>query len=261
MMSHPIRSLVVLGALLCPTVILSGLAGYAAWSKSQAPSFILPIRGYDPRDLIHGHYLQFQIAWPWTKTDAFSCHTDTLQDCRVCLQRDTTSPNQTKIRIVQADQTASCDATLDGIDYFYQNQRATPITDPVLSLRNAPHRFFVDERYGPALDAVFRKNPHIFAIAVKVHDHKMFLETLLIDGVDYRAYFKKHKDAVDSAAATPPPVAADAAQEPTDDTSQESLDAPQPPHADNVTDNMVIDTDATEPVLQPSTPPFTSPAP
>jgi uncharacterized membrane-anchored protein len=193
MISRHLRALLLLLVLLCSTLILTGLAGYTALTKRHAPSFILPIRGYDPRDLIHGHYLQFQIAWPWAQQDAFSCDTQDPEVCRVCLQaQNDQMPYQTVISLVPAEQSSSCTASLDGISYAYQDTKsATP--NHMLSLRHVPHRFFVDENHGPALDDIFRENPNIFSILIKIHNNRMSLEQLLIDGMDYRDYLKKWK--------------------------------------------------------------------
>lgn len=46
---------------------LAGLAGLWAWTDSwtrEGTDWDVPVQGYDPRDLLRGHYIQFQYDWP-----------------------------------------------------------------------------------------------------------------------------------------------------------------------------------------------------
>lgn len=59
-----IRARLNLLALVLP---LAGLAGLWAWSdyrSRQGSDWLVPIEGYDPRDLLRGHYVEFAYAWP-----------------------------------------------------------------------------------------------------------------------------------------------------------------------------------------------------
>lgn len=55
--------------LLTPFVVLTGWSLYYLSFTRQATEVVLPIRGYDPRNLLSGHYIQFQIDW-----SAADCH-------------------------------------------------------------------------------------------------------------------------------------------------------------------------------------------
>lgn len=51
---------------------LAGLTGSWAITHSRAQQgtdWDVPIRGYDPRDLLRGHYITFQYDWPGLKRD------------------------------------------------------------------------------------------------------------------------------------------------------------------------------------------------
>ena len=50
-------------ALLIPIIALAGLAGYKKYKIHAGTEYILPIHGYDPRDLLSGHYLIYQIDY------------------------------------------------------------------------------------------------------------------------------------------------------------------------------------------------------
>lgn len=46
---------------------LIGLAGLWAWTDRwtrEGTDWEVPVQGYDPRDLLRGHYIQFQYDWP-----------------------------------------------------------------------------------------------------------------------------------------------------------------------------------------------------
>ena len=49
--------------LLTPFVVLVVWSLYYLSFTRQATEVVLPIRGYDPRNLLSGHYIQFQIDW------------------------------------------------------------------------------------------------------------------------------------------------------------------------------------------------------
>lgn len=50
--------------LVLPVLALAGLWGWTErWSR-QGTDWEVPIQGYDPRDLLRGHYIQFQYDWP-----------------------------------------------------------------------------------------------------------------------------------------------------------------------------------------------------
>lgn len=51
-------------ALLLPLVVL-GFSWAATYRLAQqGQEWLIPIRGYDPRDLLRGHYVQYQYDWP-----------------------------------------------------------------------------------------------------------------------------------------------------------------------------------------------------
>lgn len=59
----PMPSRRLLAALLLPLVGLIGGAAVAWWQTSHGSVWEVPIRGYDPRDLLRGHYIRFQYDW------------------------------------------------------------------------------------------------------------------------------------------------------------------------------------------------------
>lgn len=52
----------------------AGLAALWGWSDTlsrQGTDWLVPVAGYDPRDLLRGHYVQFSYDWPGLESEAF----------------------------------------------------------------------------------------------------------------------------------------------------------------------------------------------
>lgn len=53
-----------LAALILPLAGLAALWGWTDHQSRQGTDWLVPIEGYDPRDLLRGHYIEFTYAWP-----------------------------------------------------------------------------------------------------------------------------------------------------------------------------------------------------
>ncbi|MFC0590085.1 GDYXXLXY domain-containing protein [Novosphingobium aquiterrae] len=58
------RALLHIAALTLPLFGLGGMWLQADRLSRQGTEWDVPIQGYDPRDLLQGHYVQFQYDWP-----------------------------------------------------------------------------------------------------------------------------------------------------------------------------------------------------
>ncbi len=65
-----IRAARLLAAIL-PLAGLAGLWAMSARTYEQGTEWEVPIMGYDPRDYLRGHYVEFSYDWPGIETDAF----------------------------------------------------------------------------------------------------------------------------------------------------------------------------------------------
>ncbi len=61
------RRLLVLAPLLLPTLLVAGWAAQLTLARASQPALRVAITGYDPRDLLRGHYLQFRLDLPATE--------------------------------------------------------------------------------------------------------------------------------------------------------------------------------------------------
>lgn len=51
-------------ALVLPIVGLAALWGWSDYKSRQGTDWDVPVQGYDPRDLLRGHYVEFTYDWP-----------------------------------------------------------------------------------------------------------------------------------------------------------------------------------------------------
>ncbi len=58
-----------LAALILPLVGLAALWGWTDHQSRQGTDWLVPIAGYDPRDLLRGHYIEFTYDWPGVTED------------------------------------------------------------------------------------------------------------------------------------------------------------------------------------------------
>jgi hypothetical protein len=53
-----------LAAFALPLAGLAALWGWSDYLSRQGTDWLVPIQGYDPRDLLRGHYVEFSYDWP-----------------------------------------------------------------------------------------------------------------------------------------------------------------------------------------------------
>lgn len=140
-MTLPNRGLQVAVAL--PLLGLVVMIARAEVALRSGPSFRVHIAGYDPRDLLSGHYLQYHFAFDWqgeSTCGVLEAGTPVGLDgsCCVCLTSEVDGEQLTPARQVSCDETAMCDGWL----------AAASITPPL--------RYFVPERHAEAIEDALR---------------------------------------------------------------------------------------------------------
>lgn len=127
---------------LLPAFGLCVLVARAEMAVHGGPTFRIPIRGYDPRDMIHGQYLRYQFDFNWIGGDdcrlssaseeaAVAGIVRTLQSgCCLCLTRTSEGSNP-NVRHIDCDNPEpSCDGRISVNDvtpplrYFVPEDRA-----------------------------------------------------------------------------------------------------------------------------------------
>jgi uncharacterized membrane-anchored protein len=123
-------------ALVLPLLVFLLAIGRAEFHLLKGETFTFAITGYDPRDLLRGHYLQFRVAYDWEE-DTQACSTEDGQECCYCLMHsDGPTPKVSHALCVEAEST--CDGYL----------RETEVTDL--------NRYYIPEEQAQAAEKLLR---------------------------------------------------------------------------------------------------------
>lgn len=140
-MTLPHRSLQVAVAL--PLLGLVVMIARAEILLRSGPSFHIDIAGYDPRDLLSGHYLQYRFEFDWQGES--SCGpldagkpVGLDPSCCICLSTDVDGSHTTPARQVHCSEAAVCDGWL----------HSAAVTPPL--------RYFVPERHASGIEDALR---------------------------------------------------------------------------------------------------------
>jgi uncharacterized membrane-anchored protein len=129
-------------------------------SRSGRP-YRIAIDGYDPRDMIRGHYLRYRIRFQWD-SPAERC---TTAECSYCLRGPAGSePLVTK---VSRGDTAGCDA-------FFPDSQLDNLQE-----------FFIPEDRGSELERAIRARKPELSVRV-AGNGQVVIQDLLLDGRPWR---------------------------------------------------------------------------
>lgn len=87
-------------ALLLPLIVLAYSWASTYRLAQQGEEWLIPIQGYDPRDLLRGHYVQYRYDWPVEKPPSATGQAEAAFDpafaSRICIEG--TAPNISQVR-------------------------------------------------------------------------------------------------------------------------------------------------------------------
>ena len=137
----------------------------------------IAIEGYDPRDLLKGHYLVFRYKWPEGTEDMFADNTypRTPEVC-ACLSGDPVAPQvrfDACVSIHPRHKTCEGAIKISGGAGFNGYQ-------PDHNLR----QYFIPEAHAPRLEQMLRSGKHTFAVGIVPRGKgQAQLKSLYVDGV------------------------------------------------------------------------------
>jgi uncharacterized membrane-anchored protein len=139
-----------------PVLGIAALIARAEVKSRSGETFRVDITGYDPRDLLHGHYLQYRYAWDWQ--GEHGC---------ICLTRRGGLPAIPSGRQVACDAVEGCDAWLSGAEVV------------------PPRRYFIPEEKASQLEEAFRNHRAQVDLSVRSSGQASVGE-LYLDGRPWR---------------------------------------------------------------------------
>jgi hypothetical protein len=157
-------------ALLLPVLLLGFIVGQAEWRLAHSKTWLFAMEGYDPRDLLRGHYLRFQLSVATAQVGA-SCTRDD-PDCCYCL-----APGETigDAGVIAEATVVSCAEAVERCEDFVRAR-------PLLAL----DRFYIPEdnrrAFEDSLQAATAKGAAHLAVAV-AGDGSPMISGVWVNGV------------------------------------------------------------------------------
>lgn len=141
-------------SLLLVLIVPVCLAAKAWHDANSHPVVKVRIAGYDPRDLLHGHYLQYRFDWNWAdgQPDAAAC---AGQECCLCLSGPDTDPRAALAACGQ-ETGGACRALLKGHSWG----------DGGFDI--GFNRYYIPEKHAPALEDVLRGEEKIVRMGLSL---------------------------------------------------------------------------------------------
>lgn len=170
--------------LFIPVMILLGWVISVQTAVSTGTQIVMPVQGFDPRDILAGHYLQVSVDYSsfknecprredcqskktrckseyWKKTEAFFC------------------PDTGKIVL---NKPADCTVFIKGVCHyglFFDNIS----------------RFYIPEKLSRPLEQAVRKPENDPQLLLSVsRDGRAFPRDLILDGLPFSEWLKQHKE-------------------------------------------------------------------
>lgn len=181
-------------SLLFPIVVLLGFVGLHTVNQKTGTSWVVDIEGYDPRDLLRGHYLTYRYVWNWGEN-----HSNCVgENCCMCINQAEANDNKNPVVAVmeceQAHQAGQCMSAIKGRG-FARPAVTGVMTRPSQSFAPQFHighrkdsgltKYYIPEKYAKKLDRMLRgrDEEHSFAIGLRVNEVGVaFIETMYING-------------------------------------------------------------------------------
>ncbi len=156
-------------SLAIPILAISLSIGKSEYQIRSGEEWKFEIGGYDPRDLLKGHYLTYRILFDRDEKEKNSCDkNDEILDCCLCLQRETS-----KVKTMWCETAAKrCDGMI--------NEKFLP------RLR----KFYIPENRGKSLENLVRSGKAEILLSINRRGYPNVKE-LLIDGEPWKQAVQK----------------------------------------------------------------------
>lgn len=173
----------VIAALALPVLALAALVGEQERQIAGAPVLRVPLIGYDPRDLIYGHYLLAQFDWDWEGEPKASNDYQEVEG-GACVLAETPRP---RLRFVPGWKVGdrvdpACRLMMVGRASQRSGQLPARFTPANLD-QGGGVRFYIPENRGTELERVIRDRPGALTADLAVRaDGNVTIRALRVDG-------------------------------------------------------------------------------
>ena len=163
-------------SVILPILVLSGLIIKTEVEINQSKHLMLTVEGYDPRDLLRGHYINFRYKWDFDeiKTSHFvSLNKDYFkQDIYLCISKGS------KVYPILLSSIDECDFKIIG---NLRNPDGKGQYDFTLGIE----KYYVPEKYSKLLEDELRSKKSQIKLAVNSQGRAVIMQ-LYIEGVPWQ---------------------------------------------------------------------------
>lgn len=166
-------------ALIIPVAVFITLTFYKQIKVRMGDEIILPITGFDPRDILSGHYLIYSIDYGLENNDFCSQDDNSNIETLLCLKKDRNKPGvyHSTINEYVSEQNqgnTDCDAIIKGL---CRDRRFTADIE----------KFYIPEEYADTLDEAVRNSKGAIVLSV-TKSGSAAIKDLLIEGRSWKEY-------------------------------------------------------------------------
>jgi uncharacterized membrane-anchored protein len=170
--------------LFVPILVLAGLALVHEYRRSTGTVWTIPVAGYDPRDMLRGHYLQYQYEWNLTGPRACSG-----EDCALCT--DEPERFNPPVRLVPRAEAGACASFIavsaNRVEFGFDNGIY------IAGARDNLTRYYVPESDALRLETLLRQDEGpAFSVGLRVTDSgTAYIEAMYVDGVPLETWLRQ----------------------------------------------------------------------
>jgi uncharacterized membrane-anchored protein len=182
-MTNDKKTLTGIFVLVFPLLVLGGLWAKAATYQNVGQQiWKLKITGYDPRDILYGHYLRYRIDWDIKgEQGAMSLPAEDLCMCLNSSGNGFKAPAAYPVHC-EAPANNSCSSVIKVYNHY---NRYT------LQQSSEPEKYFIPEENATEIDRLFRAGEVPFYMEVMAHDdHSVAIRGLYVDNVRLEDYLR-----------------------------------------------------------------------
>jgi hypothetical protein len=178
-------AITVAAALALPLLALVALIGKQEAMLAGAAVVNVPVRGYDPRDLLHGHYIRGQLDWEWDSAPAAPSGSTGVAGAACVLAAAAPKPRLRFIAGWQAGDRVGdeCRMIIAGRGWARQDGIAARFVPTSLDSGDGQVKLFVPEERASDLERLLIEKPGAFTVDLAVRpDGSAAIKALRVDG-------------------------------------------------------------------------------
>ena len=168
----------VIAALVLPVLALAGLVGQQEWLRANARLLSVPLTGFDPRDLLRGHYIRAQLDWDWEYPPAVNDYE--VADGALCVLSEAPKPHVRFLAGWNPGDRTDADCTMVIAGHARPPSRFAP---GGLDNGDGGIQFYVPEARASDLEKLMRERPGSLTADLAVRaDGGSAIKALRVDG-------------------------------------------------------------------------------